>query len=182
MAVKPSPLKPPCAGRTGQGQQDKVLQSSQFETERHKKVPLGCLNSQEHPQHIPQCEQLAGEAILSASIQQWLSYNHIILLILAQKIYFMPPSNFWANILLLFSAAYAVGRRRLLEKFCQRSCTKPVTASGRVPREEWTRIICISAATKLFFFSLWIPKYLKKLQAYTETRKHPEIKGSSNGL
>lgn len=81
MAVKPSPLKPSCAGSTGQGQQDKVLQSSLSETERHKKVLLGWLNSQEHPQQIPQCEQLAGEAILSASIQQWLYYNHIILIL-----------------------------------------------------------------------------------------------------
>lgn len=66
MAVKP----PSCAGRTGQGQQDKLLQSSLSETERHKKVLLEWFNSQENPQQIPQCEQLAGEAILSASIQQ----------------------------------------------------------------------------------------------------------------
>lgn len=58
--------------RQDKGQQDKVLQSSVSETERHKKVLLGWFNSQEHPQQIPQCEQLAGEAILSASIQQWL--------------------------------------------------------------------------------------------------------------
>lgn len=155
MAVKPSPLKRPCVSKTGQWQQDKVLQPSLPGTERHKKVLLGCINREKHPKHSLLCEkrcwgeQLARIAILSALLQRGFYENYIIL-ILAWKIYFMPPKIF-EQIFLYYSQLPMLLAERVLEKLCRGSWTSQVTAAGRLPQEARERIICINAATKLFF-------------------------------
>lgn len=155
MAVKPSPLKLPCVSGTGQWQQDKVPQPSLPGKERQKKVLLGCINREEHPQHILLCEkgcQLRWRACTGSYFKCFITVRALWELYhtyTGMKNILYAPQNLWTNINLLFSAAHAAGRKGSGE-IMRGSWTSQVTAAGRLPQEARERIVCINTATELF--------------------------------
>lgn len=91
----PSPLKPPCASRTGQWQQDKVLRDSLATKEQ--KIPIGMGRSRCVKKAAGLGEQTAERTISSALLQPG-RYENYIYLYWNEK-HFVAPKRFEHNFL-----------------------------------------------------------------------------------